>query len=285
MAGVYVLALAAGAFGFAAWPGHPVWAIGVAMLLATGVVYVSTIHVDNGSMFDAYWSVVPPLLAWLLTDAALPEEASLTPRQIAVHVVVWLWAVRLTLNWARGWPGLDHEDWRYTNLYRDTPLPRWAVQLLAVELGPTVFVWLGCLSLYPALMLGDAHFGWLDGAALLLGLAATTIELVADEQMRAFARDRRPGDVMDRGLWRWSRHPNYFGELCFWLSLWLFAMAAAPAVWWTVVGPLTMGLMFVLASIPMLDRRSAERRPGFAAYAERTSSLVPWPPRVGDSER
>ena len=137
----------------------------------------------------------------------------------------------------------------------------------------------GSLSYIPALAMGDLSFGWLDGLALFVGVAATLIELIADEQMRAFVRQRTPGAHMESGLWRYSRHPNYFGEMLFWISLWLFALAAAPAYWWTGIGVLAMLLMFVFASIPMMDTRSRERRPGYADYEARTSSLILWPPK------
>ena len=188
------------------------------------------------------------------------------------------WAIRLTANWARSFPGLHHEDFRYLTLYERTPLPRWMVQLVLVDFFPAVQVALGCLPLYPALAVGGAGFGVLDALALTIGLAATSIEFVADEQMRSFVRTAPPGAHMDRGLWRYSRHPNYFGELLFWFSLWLFAMAASPAFWWTIIGPLAMLFMFVFASIPMMDNRSNERRPGYAEYQRRTPALLPWPP-------
>jgi len=86
---------------------------------------------------------------------------------------------------------------------------------------------------------------------------------------------------MNLGLWRYSRHPNYFGEILFWWSVWLFGLAANPAWFWTVVGPLAIVVMFLAASIPMLDDRSRERRPLFSEYADRTSALIPWPPRPG----
>jgi steroid 5-alpha reductase family enzyme len=274
---VYVLAIACAWWTFHAAGGHPLAAMALGLLAATGVTYVFTLVADNGSVFDAWWSVLPPFAALYLT--ALSPSASLTARQLAVHVVVWCWAVRLTSNWARGWSGLAHEDWRYVDLVRRWPLPRWAVYAIAVEGFPTLVVVLGCLPLYPALALGDAGFGLLDGLALFVGLAGVAFETVADEQLRSFARSARPGELLDWGLWRYSRHPNYFGEILFWVSLWLFALAAAPGFWWTGVGALAMVLMFVFASVPMLDERSTARRPGFASYAARTSALVPWPPR------
>jgi steroid 5-alpha reductase family enzyme len=260
------------------WPGvSPIGALGLGFAASMGVIYLATRLTDNGSVFDAWWSVLPPVAALFFQSLAVGE--SVTPRQVAVQAVVWLWAVRLTANWARGWPGLDHQDWRYTLLYAKTPLPRWATQLLLVEAFPTVIVTTGCLSLYPALALGDGAMRALDWAALAVGLGSVALELAADEQMHAFALTKRPGDLMDLGLWRTSRHPNYLGEIGFWTSLWLFACAAAPAHWWTVLGPAAMLAMFVLASIPLLDERSRERRPGFAAYERRTSMLVPWWPR------
>lgn len=273
---VYVVAVVVAWVAFGAVE-SPWWSIVAGLFAATGVTFVATLPVNNGSVFDAYWSVLPPVLAVHLSTLA-PE---LTARAVAVHVVVWIWAVRLTLNWARTFPGLDHEDFRYEELYASVPLPRWAVQLLLVEAAPTLQVVLGCLPLYPALVLGGDGFGWLDGLALGVGLAATAIELVADEQMRAFVRESARGEHMDRGLWRYSRHPNYFGEILFWVSLWLFAVAAAPAAWWTGVGAVAMIAMFVFASVPMMEKRSLARRPGYAAYAARTSSIVPWPPKAG----
>ncbi len=274
LAAVYTVAVAAAWWVFQV-AASPWWSIALGLSAATLVCFAGTLPVNNGSVFDAYWSVLPPALAVYLSTLA-PE---ITARTVAVHLVVWAWAIRLTLNWARSFPGLHHEDFRYLDLYASVPLPRWAVQLLLVEGAPTLQVVLGCLPLYPALVLGGEGFGWLDGLGLAVGLAATTIEFVADEQMRRFARTSLAGAHMDRGLWRYSRHPNYFGEILFWVSLWLFALAAAPASWWTGIGAVAMIAMFVFASIPMMERRSQERRPGYAAYAARTSALVPWPPK------
>jgi steroid 5-alpha reductase family enzyme len=256
-------------------PERPVWALGSGYLASALVIYLWSRACDNGSMFDPWWSVLPPVAAlWLASGgtAGVPDL-----RVTLVLIVVWIWAVRLTSNWVRDWPGLHHEDWRYLDLY--TKGPKALIRLLAVHLFPCVVVFLGSLPLVPALVWGTRAVGALDWIALVVGIAAAVIELVADEQMRRFARTKSPGDVMDRGMWRYSRHPNYFGEILFWWSLWFFALAAAPAWWWTVIGPLAMVTMFLAASIPMLDDRSRARRPSFAAYAKRTSALVPWPPR------
>ncbi len=254
---------------------RPVLALGLGYLASALVIFVWSTALDNGSMFDAWWSVLPPAAAvWLAAQHVVGVPGL---RIALVLVVVGVWAVRLTSNWARDWPGLDHEDWRYLDMY--TNGPKVLVSLLGVHLFPCVIVFLGSIALVPALVWGTDPVGVLDWVAFALGLGAAALEFVADEQMRQFRKVKQPGQVMDRGLWAWSRHPNYFGEWCFWCALFLFALAADPAWWWTVVGPLAMLAMFVFASIPMLDRRSTERRPEFAAYAARTSALVPRPPR------
>ncbi len=166
-----------------AGPDQPVPALGFGYLVSALVIYGWSLALDNGSMFDAWWSVLPPVAAvWLAgaTTSAAPDG-----RVALVVVVVGAWAIRLTSNWARDWPGLDHEDWRYLDLYTKGPKP--LISLGAVHLFPAFVVFLGSLSMVPALVWGDRPLGVLDGLAVVIGLSATAIEFVADEQMRRFA--------------------------------------------------------------------------------------------------
>ncbi|MBM4243191.1 MAG: DUF1295 domain-containing protein [Deltaproteobacteria bacterium] len=275
----YLVALTA-ALWTVAWcdPARPFWSLAMADLVATLVIFASSIKLDNGSMYDAYWSVAPPFFVAFWIGHAAADASSL--RQALVTALVLAWAIRLTWNWARGWQGLHHEDWRYTDLYAQAPLPKWLVSLLGIHVFPTIQVFLGGLALAPALAYGTAPVGFLDGVALLVTGAAILLEAVADEQMRAFARTKEPGAIMNRGLWAWSRHPNYLGELGFWWGLWLFGVAADASWWWTVVGPVAMTVMFLAASIPMLDRRSAARRPGYEEHMRRVPALWPRHPRA-----
>ncbi|MAI24643.1 MAG: hypothetical protein CMN75_01305 [Spirochaeta sp.] len=262
------------------WPSSPQITLGVGLAVSAGVAFALIVKLDNGSVFDAWWSVMPPLAAlWMAFGVA--EGGPLNARQTAVLVVTGFWGTRLTLNWWRDWPGLHHEDWRFGLLASRWPLPVWAVRLVAVIISQTFLVYVGLLPLHAAMTQGGPGLGVLDAIALIVGVGATTIELVADEQMKIFAERKAPGEVMDRGLWRLSRHPNYFGEIGFWVSLWLFALAATPSAWWTGVGALTITVMFVTFSIPTLDERSRERRAGFKDYASRTPALIPWPRRQG----
>ncbi len=255
----------------------------IADLLATLVIFgFSRVH-HNSSFYDAYWSVVPPLLLfywWAQSDGVD------TLRFWLVAVVVLLWAVRLTANWVHSFPGLHHEDWRYP-LLRDRAGRFEAVaDLGGIHVIPTLQVFLGCLPMYVAVTRGGRDVGVIDAVAFVVGVGAVGLELAADTQMHRFVRERQPGQVMDRGLWSWSRHPNYFGELAFWVSLALFGVAAAPGEsWWLLVGALAMLAMFLGASIPMMEERSLERRPQYQDVVDRVPMLVPRPPRRRPADR
>ena len=250
----------------------------IADVLATLVVFVFSRLYRNSSFYDAYWSVAPPLLMFYWWSQSGPGVDQL--RCWLVAVVVVLWAVRLTANWVYGFPGLHHEDWRYP-MFRERA-GRWEflVDLIAIHLIPTMQVFAGMLPVYVAVTRPGSGLVWLTGIAFVLGLAAVTVELVADVQLHRFVRDRRPGEVMDRGLWSWSRHPNYFGEFSFWFALALFGIAASPSdAWWLVLGSLAMLGMFLGASIPMMETRSLQRRPGYQDVIDRVPRFVPRPSR------
>jgi len=272
----YALAGAA-AFGTAALLDGPVLAVTLAAdVVATVVVFALSMVVRNASLYDPYWSVAPPViaLAWAIVGDGVGV------RQVLVVALVTIWAVRLTGNWVSGWRGLSHEDWRYVQLRATRGrVPWWVVNLGGIQLMPTLVVYAGMLSVWPAVAAGHHPLWILDGLAVVVTAGAIALETVADRQLRRFTRipanQRRIADI---GVWRHSRHPNYLGEIGFWWGLWFFGLAADARWWWTVVGPLGMVVLFVAASIPLMDRRSEQRRPGYAEYKRQVPALVPGMP-------
>jgi steroid 5-alpha reductase family enzyme len=260
-------------------PSHgPLVLVGAADLAATVTVFVFSVVFDNTSVYDPYWSVAPLAIAPYL--ALRPEaDSGVALRKALICSLVAFWGVRLTYNWARGFTGLGHEDWRYVNFRGTTGRAYWLASFAGLQLFPTVLVFLGCLPLSAAL--GSARpLGFGDALAAAVTLGAVLVETVADEQLRAFRREKKAkGAIMTRGLWAFSRHPNYFGEVAFWWGLFAFALAANPNAWWTGVGALAITVLFVFASIPMLDRRSLAGRPAYADHMKRVSALVPWFPK------
>ncbi|GIF50591.1 hypothetical protein Afe04nite_51300 [Asanoa ferruginea] len=273
--GAYLLALGAAWIVVALSPSswHPLLVALVADVVATLVVFGLSMVVDNASLYDPYWSVAPPVVAawWVVTT-----HTGDGPRQALVLLLIVIWAVRLTGNWAYGWKGLHHVDWRYDQLRATRGrVPWWLVSLGGIQLMPTLVVFLGLLPVWPALA-GSRSFGWLDVVATVVTAAAIALEAVADVQMHRFAAAAvNRGRILATGVWRRTRHPNYLGEIAFWWGLFLFGLSAAPGWWWTVVGPVAMVVLFKAASIPLMDRRSLERRSGYADHMREVPALLP----------
>ena len=135
------------------------------------------------------------------------------------------------------------------------------------------------LSLYASVS-GQAAMGWLDVAGLLLAASGILIETLADLQLGRFrAQSGNEGRVMDRGLWRYSRHPNYFGDACTWWGIWLVAISGGAGLW-TAVGPLFLTFTLVKWSgAALLEKGLKKTRPEYAEYIAKTSSFIPWPPK------
>ena len=231
-------------------------------VLATLVIFGFSLAFANASFYDAYWSVAPPFLAGYFV---VSQDAPLDVRTMLIVGLVVAWALRLTHNWARGWQGLQHEDWRYIDLRAKTGKAWWLVNLLGIHLFPTLLVFLGCIALQAALQPGTQSLGVLDVLASLVGWSALWLEDTADNQLRDFRMQQHSeGRVLDTGVWAWCRHPNYLGEIGFWFALFLYAWAAQGssvfnpyfgAIW----GPVSMLALFVGISIPMIDKRLAAR--------------------------
>lgn len=276
----YLLALAAAWGLWRSLPDtrHPMLRVGAADVMATAVVYAFGAKFKNASFYDPYWSVAPMVIAPVLWG--LFGDGAVAARQALVTSLVLLWGARLTYNWARGWSGLDHEDWRYVDLRQKTGALFEPVNFLGIHLFPTLLVFAGCLALYPALVTGTQPLSILDLVATVVTGGAILIEGLADNQLRAFVQQRHPkGTLMRQGLWAWSRHPNYFGEISFWVGLALFGAAAGGFEGQLFIGPGVMVFLFVGVSIPMIEKRMRARRPDYPDYQAKVSMLIPLPPK------
>lgn len=250
----------------------------IADVLATLVIFVFSRVYRNSSFYDAFWSVIPPLLLFYWWYRSAPDIDLLRTWLITIGIV--LWAVRLTANWVYAFPGLHHEDWRYPMFKQRAGRFEILADLVAIHLIPTLQVFLAMVPVYIAITRPGPGLVWLSWVALIIGVGAVALELVADLQMHKFVAERQEGQAMDMGLWSWSRHPNYFGEFTFWAALALFGIAAAPEYWWlSSLGALAILAMFLGASIPMMEERSLTRRPSYQDVIDRVSRFVPRPPR------
>lgn len=251
-----------------------VYLVGLAVVLGMAVpAWLASLRLHNVNLVDSLWSLF--FLAAAVTYALLAPEAG--PRAALVLILVALWALRLSAHLAlRNWG--KAEDRRYQAI-RANHSPGFGWKSLFIVFGlQAVLAWWISLPLHAAIV-SPAPLGLLDALGVLLVLAGLGVETLADHQLARFKRDpANRGRVLDRGLWRYSRHPNYFGEACVWWGFGLLAVAAGA--WWALVSPVLMTfLLLKVSGVGLMERDIAERRPAYRDYIARTSAFIPWPPR------
>lgn len=270
----YLVALAAAWLSVSFFPESELWLkIGIGDLAGTVVIFLFSLVLRNSSMYDPYWSVAPPVILIYLIISAGASIFDL--RILLLTIAVFYWATRLTLNWLKTWPGLRHEDWRYKKIAQDTGIFYWPVSFLGIHLFPTIFVYLGCLPLIPVVSSSEL-IGVFDLLGFVVAIIAIELERRADNQLRVFKNHPKAGEVCESGLWKYSRHPNYFGEISFWGGIFIMALGLNPGGNLIYgVGFLAMIILFVFISIPMMEKRQMQKA-GYAQYKDRVSMLIPW---------
>jgi steroid 5-alpha reductase family enzyme len=240
------------------------------------IVWLLSLKTRNTGIVDVFWG---PGFA-LVALAAFPLGDGYTPRRVLVLALAAVWGLRLGAHLGIRNVGKP-EDFRYARM-RERSGGRWGIEsLFKVFAVQAVAMWTVSLPLQFAQSAGPPErLTWRDALGVGLWALGFAFESIGDAQLRRFKADpSSAGAVMDRGLWRYTRHPNYFGDATLWWGFFVIALNS-PDGWWTIVGPIMM--TFVLARItgvPILERHLMRTRPGYEDYARRTSALFPLPPR------
>ena len=251
----------------------PLWLItGYATFLIFLTTFLVAVLIRNNSIVDILWGlgfVVVAYLGYLLSDHSA--------RSTVILVLVMVWGFRLALHiFARNFG--RREDFRYQSWrqsWGDTWVIRSFLQIYLLQ-----WLLMQLVSTPIVLTAGyQSELGLLDLLGLGLWLFGFFFEVVGDSQLAAFIRDRRHrGKLMTTGLWRYTRHPNYFGEATLWWGVGLIAFAGT-ASWWVFLGPATITFLLLFVSgVPLLEKKYAGR-PDWERYARRTSIFIPLPPR------
>lgn len=248
-------------------------ALGAIMLVAA-LAWVVSVLIHDVSFVDSLWSLFFLLAALMF---AL-DTGDLGLRAQIVMACVILWSVRLSLHITlRNWG--EPEDHRYQAI-RENNEPGFVVKSLYIVFGlQGLLAWIIVIPLLPAIQ-SRAPVNALDFIALGLFAVGLFFEAVGDWQLSRFkASPRAAGQVLDSGLWRYTRHPNYFGEFCIWWAFWLFAVSADA--WWTIYAPLLMSFLLLRVSgVAMLEKTIGDRRPAYAHYVRNTNAFFPGPKRA-----
>jgi len=245
----------------------------IADLAAMLFIYVMSLILNNASLYDPYWSVIPPVF---LIFVFIESGKTLTLPHFMMLFAISFWGVRLTLNWIKGWHGFSEVDWRYLMIRDKAPKLYFLTNFLAIQLFPTLIVFAQLIVGIKILTI-DPSLNIVFTIGFLLVILATTIQYISDEQMRRF-RKAHVGEkkCIDEGLWRLSRHPNYFGEVTVWWGLYIMLFGLTYQFDLYILAPLSMTLLFVFISIPMMEKKILKTRPEYKLYQEQVSMLIPY---------
>ncbi|MDY0138331.1 MAG: DUF1295 domain-containing protein [Candidatus Izemoplasmatales bacterium] len=238
--------------------------------IMTIIVFISSVITKNASMYDPYWSVVPILLAfeWML----IYKNFSLNV--ILLMIAILFWGIRLTYNWWKNWQGFKHQDWRYTHLKNQAPKIYLITNFFGIHMIPTLVVYIQLINAHDIMLFEGVNLIFIVGFAL--SIVAPIIQFVADKQMYEFRMNHTKNkSCIDQGLWKYSRHPNYLGELTFWVGIYIMYFSNLKVINFNLIYPILMILLFMFISIPMMEKKLSNR-PGYLEYKEKVSMILPF---------
>jgi steroid 5-alpha reductase family enzyme len=244
-----------------------------ALLAAAALTWIVSVAKRNVTIVDTLW----PLLFVIAAAVYVGVQPEPSSRAWLVLALVTLWGLRLATYLA--WRNSGHDEDRRYQAIRRRNEPNFALKSLWLIFGfQAALAWVISLPLAGAAA-GVASLGLLDGLGVVLFAVGLFFEAVGDLQLARFKSDpANAGRVMDRGLWRWTRHPNYFGDFCVWWGFYLLALGAGA--WWSIAGPLIMSFLLLrFSGVRLLERDIGERRPAYAEYVRRTNAFLPGPRR------
>lgn len=252
-----------------------IWA-GVAIGALMILTWIVSLIVSDASIVDMIWGFGFVVATWTAAMAA----GEVTGRGLLIAILISVWGLRLTgyLVWRNlGKP----EDYRYQEMREKNPGSFWIISLFKVFLLQGVLMWLVAV---PAVVTQGSEPGlfWLDYVGVAMWVVGLFFETVGDYQLARFkARPDSKGKVMDQGLWRYTRHPNYFGDFMVWWGHYLVALAGGA--WWSIFSPVIMSVLLMRVSgAGLLEKTIEDRRPKYAEYIRTTNAFFPGPPKKTD---
>lgn len=250
-------------------------------IVATFLIYLLSLPIKNSSLYDAYWSLTPFVM---VTYLLVHYFDSLNVYHFLVYAAFSIWSFRLTINWIITFDNIHWVDWRYRELKENNNKVVWQIiNFFGIMLVPTLFVFAGFYPLIEVFQNPIGPWSLLGVAILLLG---TILELVADHQMHHFLKENKDHrDVIQEGLWKYSSHPNYLGEISVWVGVYLTLFPSILDGWYLFGGIVLMLILFNFISIPLAEKRQLKRRPAYAEYRRTTSRLLLLPRRKKPSSQ
>lgn len=244
-------------------------------VFATVIVWAFGVLFKTASMYDPYWSIQ----TFIIYLTLLIYYNNFNLFTIIPLVAIGLYSIRLTVNFIIGFDSLSYIDWRYRMLSKKTGKAFQLVNLFGICMFPTLVVYSASIPLFIYSTLES--FSYIDIIGSLIVIGGTIIELISDIQMKKFIKTRSSREeVINIGLWKYSRHPNYLGEISIWFGVAFILIFNNVNYWYFIFGAIINLLMFIFISIPMEERHMRQYKPNLDKYIKTTSPLLILPRRT-----
>lgn len=272
---IYLVALASGYFfvHFLFPDLNAVLKLFIMDVFATFIVHLASVVFKNTSIYDPYWSFVP----WVLAIIAVIWFKRFTWPIFIILATFSFWSWRLTINWIITFQDIHWEDWRYKK-YRENN-NRFIFEIInffGLQMMPTCIVFVSFIPFLVLTIQGSNYFALIGAAVILFG---ALLELIADHEVHSFIKATKEMKTCQNGLWNYSRHPNYLGEISIWFGLAIPAIIQYPTYWYVYPGCILVFLLFYFISIPLMEKRQVARRDDYKIYQKTTSKLLILPKR------
>ncbi len=250
--------------------------VGLVILISMTVLWLVSLALENSSIVDIFWGTGLVISAWMAFALTLDGFAG---RKWLLVTLTSIWGLRLTLhiltrNWRKG------EDFRYQVWHKEAGAAWWWRSFFKVFLLQGILMWIIATPLLRAqISARPAQLTFLDYLAIPVWLLGFFFEAAGDWQLAQFkANPANKGKVLSTGVWRYTRHPNYFGDAAQWWAYYLIALVAGG--WWTIFSPALMTLLLMRVSgVTLLEKTLKVTKPGYQSYVESTSEFIPWFPK------
>ena len=243
----------------------------IADVIATIFVWIVGIIFKTASIYDPYWSVQTVAIYIPL----MIKYDSFNLGSILYLVAILFWAVRLTYNFIHGFNDISYIDWRYKQIKEKTGKLYQIVSLLGIHLVPTFVVFFASVPSF-LYVINNNSFELLNLIGLVIMILATMLELISDFNMVQFKKVRKSNkEIIRVGLWKYSRHPNYLGEILFWYGVAFVFIFSNISMWYVIIGAILNTLLFLFISIPLAENHLKGYKEGFEDYKKETRMLLP----------
>ena len=244
----------------------------ISNVISTIIIWFIGVLINTASTYDPYWSVQTPVIFICL----LIKHGNLNVGNLIYLELILFWAIRLTYNYTKTFHDITYIDWRYNQIRESTGKFYQIVNLLGICLVPTIIVYAASIPSFLYVM-DDLNLEYIQFIGFIIILASVLIEMKADIDIHEFKKIRSSrNEIIRIGLWKYSRHPNYFGEICFWYGVaFVYIFCDFTKKWYYIFGAILNNALFLGISIPLAEKNLRKYKEGYDEYKKNTSMLIP----------